>query len=92
MLSYFTLVNDNWVYGHNQINKLYNELQNSSDVEVIDEEVFQFFDCFPYAPVHNLDDTYNLLYSYINNDLLEYIFANSVLNDVFEFPNGYNFI
>ena len=30
--------------------------------------------------------------SYINNDLLEYIFANSVLNDVFEFPNGYNFI
>jgi hypothetical protein len=69
MLSYFTLVNDNWTYGHNQINKIYNELKKSSNVEEIDEEVFQFFDCFPYAPVHNLDDTYNLLYTYISNGL-----------------------
>jgi len=69
MLSYFTLVNNNWTYGHNEINKIYNNIQNSSIFEMVDEEVFQFFDCFPYAPVHNLDDTYNLLYSYVKSGL-----------------------
>jgi hypothetical protein len=30
--------------------------------------------------------------SYVNNGLIEYIFTNGVINDVLEFPNGYNFI
>lgn len=68
MLSYFTLVNKDWTYSHQQINNVYNNLQHDNDY-IIEEEVYQFFDCFPYAPVHNLDDTYNLLYQYIKNKL-----------------------
>jgi hypothetical protein len=47
----------------------YNELVSTNKYTIIEEEVFLFFDCFPFAPVHNLDDTYNLLYFYKKSNL-----------------------
>lgn len=67
-LSYFTILNYT-SFDSTNINESYDILTNSQDFEIVEEEVFQFFDCFPFAPVHNLDDTYNLLFSYKKNNL-----------------------
>lgn len=69
MLSYFPIVSENWTNGLNEIKNVYHNLTSSDEIIEIDYEVFQFFDCFPYAPVHNLDDIYNLLYYYFENNL-----------------------
>jgi hypothetical protein len=68
LLSYFTIVNYP-AFNSDHILSGYNNLINNNEFIFIDEEVFLFFDCFPFAPVHNLDDTYNLLYFYKKNNL-----------------------
>ena len=57
------------LWGHKEINQISGNLRQSDNFIVVEDEVFQFFDCFPFAPVHNLDDTYNLLYSYLTSGL-----------------------
>ena len=66
-ISYFGIISRSCGWQKNEIIRTYNDLKHID--EYVDEEVFQFFDCFPYAPVHNLDDTYNLLYQYKKNKL-----------------------
>ena len=68
-LSYFSIINPPYTHGELLIRNVYNHLQTPGDFEVVEEPVFQFFDCFPYAPVHNLDDMYNLLYLHQKNNL-----------------------
>ena len=68
MLSYFTILNYISL-SSSFIKQCRDIIVNDDDVITIEEEVFLFFDCFPFAPVHNLDDTYNLLYEYKKNNL-----------------------
>jgi hypothetical protein len=65
--SYFALLD--YYLDHQQIIENSNDLLNNNNFEYIEEEVFMFFDCFPYAAVHNTDDMYNLLYFYKKNNL-----------------------
>jgi hypothetical protein len=67
-LSYFTILNYP-SFDSDNINDSYNSLLNSDNFEIVNEDVFQFIDCFPLAPVHNLDDTYNLLYFLKKNNI-----------------------
>jgi hypothetical protein len=68
LLSYFSIINYP-AFNSEHIMLGYNNLIKEKEFVSIDEEVFLFFDCFPFAPVHNLDDTYNLLYFYKKNNL-----------------------
>lgn len=69
MASYFPIINKDWIYGADYVNHLHYQLTSSNDFIVVEEEVFQFLDCFPFAPVHNLDDIYNLLCIYFKDGL-----------------------
>ena len=67
LTSYFTLHNYSPYFKYSIFN-LMNDLRNNfSEPTIVEEEVFLFFDCFPYASQHNLDDIYNLLYQYKTN-------------------------
>lgn len=51
------------------VSSVYNELTNENISEIIDQDVFLFFNSFAYAPVHNLDNLYNTLYFYKKNKM-----------------------
>jgi hypothetical protein len=67
--SYFSIVDYLLEMDLGNIVQSCNELVSTNNYTIIEEEVFLFFDCFPFAPVHNLDDTYNLLYFYKKSNL-----------------------
>ena len=67
--SYFSIVDYLLEMDLGNIIQRCNELVSNNNYTIIEDEVFLFFDCFPFAPVHNLDDTYNLLYFYKKSNL-----------------------
>ena len=69
ILSYFSIMNYLPSMDLHNIIETYNELVTDINYEIVEEEVFLCIDCFPFAPVHNLDDIYNLLYFYKKNNL-----------------------
>ncbi len=62
--SYLPIVNMSITSGLQFIMNNYRKIVLEKEIEIVEEEVFQFFDCFPFSPLHNIDDVYNLIYVY----------------------------